>query len=79
GELVSDVTSEIDNQTQGLTEINAGMRDLDSATQENAALAGDSEASSSRLSAEADRLAETISAFRTDNGAHHAFATPSAA
>lgn len=73
GELVSDVTSEIDNQTQGLTEINAGMRDLDSATQENAALAGDSEASSSRLSAEADRLAETISAFRTSETDLHAF------
>ncbi|MEM6480575.1 MAG: methyl-accepting chemotaxis protein [Pseudomonadota bacterium] len=79
GELVSDVTSEIDNQTQGLTEINAGMRDLDSATQENAALAGDSEASSSRLSTEADRLAETISAFRTDDQERHAFATPNAA
>lgn len=67
GGLVSDVTSEIDNQTQGLTEINAGMRDLDSATQENAALAGNSETSSARLSAEADRLADTIAAFRTED------------
>lgn len=66
GELVSAVTLEIDNQTQGLTEINAGMRDLDSATQENAALAGDSEASSARLTSEADRLTETVGAFRTD-------------
>jgi len=73
GELVSDVTSEIDNQTQGLTEINAGMRDLDSATQENAALAGDSETSSTRLSAEADRLADTIAAFRMDDESSQPF------
>lgn len=70
GQHVSDVTAEIENQTQGLTEINAGMRDLDRATQENAALASDSEASSDRLNAEANQLAETISAFRFDPRGH---------
>ncbi|MEM6579163.1 MAG: methyl-accepting chemotaxis protein, partial [Pseudomonadota bacterium] len=79
GELVSDVTSEIDNQTQGLTEINAGMRDLDSATQENAALAGDSETSSARLSTEADRLTDTIAAFRTSGEAPNLVTSAAAA
>ncbi len=66
GALVSAITSEVQNQSQGLNEINLGMRELDTATQESAAVASNADNASGGLESEAQRLAETVSRFRID-------------
>lgn len=64
GVLVSEITGEVENQTHGLGEINLGMRELDTATQENAALAGEAETASTALRKEAETLSATVRGFR---------------
>ena len=64
GALVSDITTEVQNQTQGLSEINMGIRDLDTATQESAAVASNADTASVRMKNDAQRLSLTVSQFK---------------
>ncbi|MCE8005646.1 methyl-accepting chemotaxis protein [Aestuariivita sp.] len=63
GTLVSEITTEVQNQTQRMNEINVGMRELDTATQKNAAVASNADTASGGLMMEAERLAQTVSMF----------------
>ena len=69
GALVSDITTEVQNQTQGLSEINMGIRDLDTATQESAAVASNADTASVRMKNDAQRLSLTVSQFKLTQSA----------
>lgn len=61
--LVSDIAGSAKGQAAGVREINMGMTELDSVTQKNAAMVGDTSAASSGLSREASRLAAYLQRF----------------
>ncbi|UWQ96665.1 cache domain-containing protein [Rhodobacteraceae bacterium M385] len=62
--LVSDIAVSAKEQSTGVTEINAGMRELDIATQSNAAMAEEASAASENLTNAADRLAGHLARFQ---------------
>lgn len=77
GALVSDITTEVQNQTQGLSEINMGIRDLDTATQESAAVASNADTASVRMKNDAQRLSLTVSQFKLTQSGEAARSAPS--
>ncbi|ABD56277.1 methyl-accepting chemotaxis protein [Jannaschia sp. CCS1] len=62
--LVSDIAVSAKEQSIGVTEINAAVRDLDTATQGNAAMAEETSAASEGLTNAADRLASHLARFK---------------
>ncbi len=56
-------------QSQGISEINAGVSSLDRVTQENAAMVHDSTQASVRLQEEASKLTDLVARFVLDQGA----------
>lgn len=62
--LVSDIAVSAKEQSIGVTEINSGVRDLDAATQRNAAMAEEASAASEALTNAADRLADHLGRFQ---------------
>lgn len=62
--LVSDIAVSAKEQSIGVTEINSGVRDLDAATQRNAAMAEEASAASEGLTNAADRLAAHLGRFQ---------------
>ncbi|RJS93576.1 methyl-accepting chemotaxis protein [Salinisphaera sp. Q1T1-3] len=67
-EQVSGMLDELNNaageQSQGISEINTAVAQLDSTTQQNAAMVEESTAASSALNQQARALADTVAAFR---------------
>jgi methyl-accepting chemotaxis protein len=63
--MVAGIARSANEQALSLKEVNTAMTSLDSVTQENAAMVQDSTAATSRLNAEAMRLAELASNFST--------------
>jgi methyl-accepting chemotaxis protein len=64
--LVSEIAESSKEQSAGLEEINAGVNELDQVTQQNASVVEEASASSQALSIEAERLANALARFITN-------------
>jgi methyl-accepting chemotaxis protein I, serine sensor receptor len=62
--LVSDLGSASGQQSSGLAQVNASLAQIDSATQQNAALVEETAAAAASLRRQAEQLAETVDVFR---------------
>jgi methyl-accepting chemotaxis protein len=62
--LMRDVTSASDHQSTGIGQINQAMRQMDSVTQQNAALVEEAAAAAQSMSEQAASLRRSVSAFR---------------
>jgi len=78
-ELVQEVAAASREQAGGVTEMSNAMSQVDQVTQKNAAAAEQLSATSEQLSSQAQRLRETMSFFRIDEGdsSPHASVRPS--
>ncbi|WP_138466919.1 methyl-accepting chemotaxis protein [Poseidonocella sp. HB161398] len=65
-ELVSQIARSSQEQSAGLAEVNTAVNDLDSVTQQNAAMFEETAALSQSLSAAAQLLFDTVTQFRTE-------------
>ena len=65
---VTRIASSAREQSEGLSEITSGMNQLDSATQQNAAMVEEATAATHTLKAEARELTDLVSHFRTGDG-----------
>ncbi|MEZ5716155.1 MAG: methyl-accepting chemotaxis protein [Paracoccaceae bacterium] len=63
--FVSDIAAAAREQASGLSEINAGVTQLDTVTQQNAAVAEETNAASTSLSVKSEELVGTLTRFRT--------------
>ncbi|RTL61401.1 MAG: methyl-accepting chemotaxis protein [Hyphomicrobiales bacterium] len=68
--IVSDIAGAAQEQSNGLSQVNIAINELDKVTQQNAAMVEQSTAASHKLTQEAERLAELIGAFRTGSAPH---------
>ena len=66
---VSEIAASAKEQSTGITEINHAVHQLDTATQQNAAMFEETTAASQVLAAEATTLSRTVGAFTTEDGA----------
>ncbi|TNF58202.1 MAG: methyl-accepting chemotaxis protein [Rhodobacteraceae bacterium] len=64
GTLVSEIETEVASQARGLSEINNGMRLIETATQENAALANQAHDAGDQMSRDTAQLHQTVAEFR---------------
>lgn len=64
-DFVSEIASSAEEQSSGITEINTAITQLDTATQQNAAMFEETTAASQSLDGEATILTEAIAHFRT--------------
>lgn len=64
---ITRIASSAREQSEGLSEITSGMNQLDSATQQNAAMVEEATAATHTLKAEARELTELVSHFRTED------------
>ncbi|GAA4229558.1 methyl-accepting chemotaxis protein [Sagittula marina] len=64
GQLISNIAGAVREQTEGLADINDGVQRLEGATQENAAIVEELNASGQSLNIEAERLTDTMSVFQ---------------
>ncbi len=62
--LISQISLSSSEQTQGISQINNAVAQLDQVTQQNAALVEESAAASSSLNAQASRLVDAVQMFR---------------
>ncbi|MBP0482881.1 Cache 3/Cache 2 fusion domain-containing protein [Sagittula sp. M10.9X] len=69
GQLISNIAGAVRTQTDGLGNINEGVQRLEGATQENAAIVEELNASGQSLNIEAERLTETMGLFTQGRGA----------
>jgi methyl-accepting chemotaxis protein len=68
-ELVEEISAACREQDVGSAQINQAIQQLDKVTQQNASASEEMSATAEELANQADRLQETISFFRVDNGA----------
>ncbi|WP_425070339.1 methyl-accepting chemotaxis protein [Sagittula sp. S175] len=66
GQLISNIAEAVRVQTDGLGDINDGVQRLEGATQENAAIVEELNASGQSLNIEAERLTETMGLFKQE-------------
>ncbi|WP_343545359.1 methyl-accepting chemotaxis protein [Sphingomonas paucimobilis] len=71
-DLIADIAHSAQQQATGFSQINLAIGDMDSMTQQNAAMVEQTTAAARRLAMEANGMADTISRF--DHGAGHATA-----
>ncbi|GGG60086.1 methyl-accepting chemotaxis protein [Salipiger pallidus] len=69
GSLISHIAVSVRSQTDGLSEINSGMQQLEAMTQHNAAVVEELNAAGQSLNSEAQRLSETLDVFDSAGGA----------
>ncbi|MFW2587184.1 methyl-accepting chemotaxis protein [Sagittula sp. SSi028] len=67
GQLISNIAESVRVQTEGLADINEGVQRLEGATQENAAIVEELNASGQSLNMEAERLSDTMRVFEQDS------------
>lgn len=65
-DLISEIAGGVQHQSQGLEDINAAIRELDSVTQQNTAMAEEASASSQLLQSEARTLSRVTGRFQID-------------
>jgi methyl-accepting chemotaxis protein len=66
-QVIDDIARSSREQSAGIEEINLAMQKLETVTQENSALVEESAALASAFEQEANRLAETVAALKTDS------------
>ncbi|WP_289152393.1 methyl-accepting chemotaxis protein [uncultured Salipiger sp.] len=69
GKLISEIAGSVRTQTDGLSEINSSVQQLEGMTQHNAAVVEELNAAGQSLNTEAQRLSETLGVFEGANGA----------
>jgi methyl-accepting chemotaxis protein len=68
-DLLSEISSATEEQTQGIVQVNGAVNLLDQVTQQNAALVEESAAAADSLSQQAKRLVDAVSVFRLQHPA----------
>lgn len=63
-QIIGEISTGVQSQTQSLGEVNSAVGQLDTMTQQNAALVEESAAASEALKGQAATLAEVVSRFR---------------
>ena len=63
--LLGEISAATLEQTSGIGQVNDAVTQLDQVTQQNAALVEESAAAADSLRMQADRLVQTVAAFRT--------------
>ncbi|MFO1270046.1 MAG: methyl-accepting chemotaxis protein, partial [Rubrivivax sp.] len=63
-DLMGEITASANEQSAGIGQVNTAVSDLDSTTQQNAALVEEGVAAATSLKQQADRLARTVGVFR---------------
>jgi methyl-accepting chemotaxis protein len=66
-QVIDDIARSSREQSAGIEEINLAMQKLETVTQENSALVEESAALAGAFEQEANRLADTVAAFKTDH------------
>jgi methyl-accepting chemotaxis protein len=62
--LISDISASSNEQAQGIAQVNLGLRQVDSVTQQNTALAEESASASDELSGQAENLRQMMQHFK---------------
>ncbi|TFW07021.1 HAMP domain-containing protein [Oxalobacteraceae bacterium OM1] len=68
-DIMADITAASTEQTAGIEQVNQAITQMDSVTQQNAALVEEAAAASNAMQQQADRLAEAVALFRVDGSA----------
>ncbi|MBL8286808.1 MAG: MCP four helix bundle domain-containing protein [Rubrivivax sp.] len=63
-DLMGEITASANEQSAGIGQVNTAVSDLDSTTQQNAALVEEGVAAATSLKQQADRLSQTVGVFR---------------
>ncbi len=65
-QMMSEIATSSDQQSQGIAQVNAAVTQLDEVTQQNAALVEESSAAATSLREQAQRLQEAVGVFKVD-------------
>ena len=74
--IMSEIATASQEQSEGIQQVNAAIRQMDQVTQQNAALVEEAAAATESMQTQAHQLAETVSVFKLD---HQAAQRPDAA
>jgi len=69
-DLMGEIASASQEQSQGIAQVNATVTQMDDATQQNAALVEEAAAAAQSLQDQAGRLAQVVSVFKLDESGH---------
>ena len=69
-DLMGEIASASQEQSQGIAQVNATVTQMDDATQQNAALVEEAAAAAQSLQDQADRLAQVVSVFKLEETGH---------
>jgi methyl-accepting chemotaxis protein-2 (aspartate sensor receptor) len=67
--MIGEVTAAASEQSEGISQVNAAVGQLDQMTQQNAALVEEATAAAQNLQEQALKLQQAISFFQTEDGA----------
>ncbi|MGV2878253.1 HAMP domain-containing protein [Pantoea vagans] len=67
-DIMGEIAAASDEQNRGISQIATAMAEMDTTTQQNAALVEESSAAASSLEAQADELEKTVAVFRLSDG-----------
>lgn len=71
-DIMGEIAAASDEQNRGISQIATAMAEMDTTTQQNAALVEESSAAASSLESQADELEKTVAIFRLSAGQHRA-------
>jgi methyl-accepting chemotaxis protein len=77
-DIIGEITAASGEQSDGISQVNVAVNQLDQMTQQNAALVEESAAAAESLKDQATRLAQVVQIFRIDGLVSHALPAPSA-
>ena len=69
-DIIGEISAAAAEQSDGISQVNVAVNQLDQMTQQNAALVEQSTAAAESLREQAARMAEAVAVFRIDEGAH---------
>ena len=75
-DLMGEIASASQEQSQGIAQVNATVTQMDDATQQNAALVEEAAAAAQSLQDQAGKLAQVVSVFTLDESGHTAVSRP---
>ena len=75
-DLMGEIASASQEQSQGIAQVNATVTQMDNATQQNAALVEEAAAAAQSLQDQAGKLAQVVSVFTLDESGHTAVSRP---
>jgi methyl-accepting chemotaxis protein len=78
-DIMAEITSASQEQTGGIEQVNQAIGQMDSVTQQNAALVEEAAAAAASMQDQAGKLAEVVSVFKLDRAQGFAVAAPAAA